>query len=120
MRPDYCPVGGEPCQSLCDVPCTTNSEMKRLRKLAQAVLDTRSEEAKACLTMQNAEENFSDAKPEIAKYERAMLAASKAEKELRAALETPNVELTGDPQLHRGASVLNAKLGAVRPEKGTK
>ena len=21
MRPDYCPIGGEPCQSLCDVPC---------------------------------------------------------------------------------------------------
>jgi len=22
MRPDYCPVGNEPCQSLCDTPCT--------------------------------------------------------------------------------------------------
>lgn len=22
MRPDYCPIGGEPCQSLCDEPCT--------------------------------------------------------------------------------------------------
>jgi len=22
MRPDYCPIGGEPCQSLCDTPCT--------------------------------------------------------------------------------------------------
>jgi hypothetical protein len=22
MKPDYCPVGGEPCQSLCDEPCT--------------------------------------------------------------------------------------------------
>lgn len=22
MRPDYCPVGNEPCQSLCDEPCT--------------------------------------------------------------------------------------------------
>ena len=21
MRPDYCPIGGEPCQSLCDTPC---------------------------------------------------------------------------------------------------
>jgi len=20
-RPDYCPIGGEPCQSLCDTPC---------------------------------------------------------------------------------------------------
>ena len=22
MRPDYCPIGNEPCQSLCDKPCT--------------------------------------------------------------------------------------------------
>ena len=22
-RADYCPIGGEPCQSLCDTPCTT-------------------------------------------------------------------------------------------------
>ena len=21
MRPDYCPIGGEPCQSLCVTPC---------------------------------------------------------------------------------------------------
>lgn len=20
-RPDHCPIGGEPCQSLCDTPC---------------------------------------------------------------------------------------------------
>lgn len=35
-RPDYCPVGGEPCQSLCETPCTTSSEMKRLRKIEEA------------------------------------------------------------------------------------
>ena len=22
MRPDYCPIGNEPCQSLCDEPCS--------------------------------------------------------------------------------------------------
>ena len=22
-RPDYCPIGGEPCQSLCVTPCTS-------------------------------------------------------------------------------------------------
>ena len=22
MRPDYCPIGNQPCQSLCDTPCT--------------------------------------------------------------------------------------------------
>jgi len=39
MRPDYCPVGNEPCQSLCATPCST--ERKRLtndqrRKLLEA------------------------------------------------------------------------------------
>lgn len=24
-RPDYCPVGNVPCQSLCEEPCTTRS-----------------------------------------------------------------------------------------------
>ena len=23
MRPDYCPIGGEPCQSGCATPCST-------------------------------------------------------------------------------------------------
>lgn len=35
MRADYCPLGGEPCQSLCETPCTTTSEVQRLRSLAR-------------------------------------------------------------------------------------
>ena len=23
MRPDYCPIGGQPCQSMCVEPCST-------------------------------------------------------------------------------------------------
>ena len=30
MRPDYCPVGNEPCQSLCDEPCSTTPKRKPL------------------------------------------------------------------------------------------
>ena len=30
MRPDYCPIGGEPCQSLCDTPCTRTPKRKPL------------------------------------------------------------------------------------------
>jgi hypothetical protein len=30
MRPDYCPIGGQPCQSLCDLPCTTPTQRKPL------------------------------------------------------------------------------------------
>jgi hypothetical protein len=77
--------------------------IERLRTLAQKVLNTRNAEAKAYLSLQNAEENFSDAKPEAAAYERAMLAASAAEKELRDALTTPNVK-------SEGAEPLLAKL----------
>lgn len=28
MRKDYCPVGGFPCQSLCDEPCSTLPKKK--------------------------------------------------------------------------------------------
>ena len=43
MRPDYCPIGNEPCQSLCDTPCSVTrlrcdnewesltNELKKLR-----------------------------------------------------------------------------------------
>lgn len=27
-RPDYCPIGEEPCQSLCDTPCSTAAERR--------------------------------------------------------------------------------------------
>ena len=30
MRPDYCPIKGEPCQSLCDTPCTRTPRSKPL------------------------------------------------------------------------------------------
>lgn len=32
MRPDYCPIGKEPCQSLCDEPCTITPQRKPLTK----------------------------------------------------------------------------------------
>jgi len=42
MRPDYCPIGNEPCQSLCDTPCSTQQRyttdaMKVRQAVAQAV-----------------------------------------------------------------------------------
>jgi hypothetical protein len=30
MRPDYCPIGNQPCQSLCDEPCTTTPKRQPL------------------------------------------------------------------------------------------
>lgn len=30
MRPDYCPIGGEPCQSLCNEPCSTTPKRNPL------------------------------------------------------------------------------------------
>jgi hypothetical protein len=35
MRPDYCPIGGEPCQSMCAEPCSTK-EVNRLRRIEKA------------------------------------------------------------------------------------
>ena len=31
-RPDYCPVGDEPCQSMCDAPCRTEAQHAVLMK----------------------------------------------------------------------------------------
>jgi|GEM_PF-2936314 len=31
-RPDYCPIGGEPCQSLCDTPCSSVPRKKKLQR----------------------------------------------------------------------------------------
>lgn len=28
MRPDYCPIGGEPCQSVCATPCSVTKRTK--------------------------------------------------------------------------------------------
>jgi hypothetical protein len=28
-RPDYCPVGNEPCQSMCDEPCSWSGSKRR-------------------------------------------------------------------------------------------
>lgn len=36
MRPDYCPIGNQPCQSLCDTPCTAQFFVYRAKEaLAQ-------------------------------------------------------------------------------------
>lgn len=46
-RPDYCPIGGEPCQSLCATPCTTNARIAELEdesnkfRAQVSALDTR-------------------------------------------------------------------------------
>jgi len=42
MRSDYCPIANEPCQSLCDTPCSTQQRyttdaMKVRQAVAQAV-----------------------------------------------------------------------------------
>lgn len=31
-RPDYCPLAGEPCQSMCEVPCGQGSSVKPMRQ----------------------------------------------------------------------------------------
>lgn len=36
MRPDYCPIGGEPCQSVCAEPCSVVKKDKTKREHAAA------------------------------------------------------------------------------------
>lgn len=40
MRPDYCPIGGEPCQSMCDTPCKARKPLtdEQIEPLAASVI----------------------------------------------------------------------------------
>lgn len=64
-----------------------------LRRLAQAVLDTRNAEAKAAMTMENAQANFHRGHADVCERAHldALVAASEAEKALHEALTTPNI-----------------------------
>ena len=66
--------------------------VKTLRGLLQNVLDTREAEAKAEAKMRNAKRNYTNPRPYVNAWERAMAAASNAEKEARAALAEPTKE----------------------------
>lgn len=70
-----------------------------LRRLAQAVLDTRNAEAKLAMTMGNERANFHRgvAKAQEGAYLTAMVAASEAETALSEALATPNVQIEALP-----------------------
>lgn len=61
-------------------------QLDDLRAALVKVLETRNAEAKAQMSYQNALENFSSASHECKAHERAMLAASTAEREARALL----------------------------------
>lgn len=64
----------------------SQAEAARLREALQRLLDTRENEAATILVAQNAAENFTDPDPEFKAVIDAMLAASEATKQARAAL----------------------------------
>lgn len=41
MRPDYCPIGGEPCQSVCAAPCSVAKQSKPHEEIISNLLDPR-------------------------------------------------------------------------------
>lgn len=63
-----------------------DEELTRLRKLAQASLDARDKEAKAFLSVENAQANYDQFDKEWNAYEKAMLEAGQADAALREAL----------------------------------
>ena len=75
-----------------------------LRKLAQAVLDARNKEARTAMSLENAQANFHRFDAEERAHEKAMIEASEADRALRDALATPNVEFSGGAPLHGAAS----------------
>ena len=41
MRPDYCPIGGEPCQSVCAEPCSVGKQATPHETLIAQLMDSR-------------------------------------------------------------------------------
>ena len=82
-----------------------------LRKLAQAVLDARNKEARTAMSLENAQANFHRFDAEERAHEKAMIEASEADRALRDALATPNVEVTGSPALSASPSGLPGYAG---------
>ena len=77
MRQDYCPIGGAPCQSMCDEPCLSTAKKRiaelelALQKQAKAALHGM-DAAKASGTamIKAATEMQSQLKPELIESER--------------------------------------------------
>lgn len=73
-----------------DIP-VMKAQVDSLRTALQRVLEARNKEAKATTSYQNARENFIDSSDERMAHERAMLAASDAERDARLLLATLKV-----------------------------
>lgn len=77
-------------------------EIERLRGLLRNVLDAGEAEAKAEAEMRNAQRNYTNPRPYVDAWEQAMLAASNAEKEARAALAADQPELIANSPTAKG------------------
>lgn len=82
-----------PTMAVCIV--CMDEEITRLRKLAQASLDARDKEARAAMSLENAQANFHRFDAEERAHAKAMIEASEADRALREALRTHNAALTG-------------------------
>ena len=84
----------------------SRAEVEALRLALRKVLDARDEEAKARFSYENARDNFtSGAALESRRHQRAMLAASSAEKEARLLLAPPR----------QGSAINAARAGSAKP-----
>ena len=94
----YCEdmVNGKCCMTVKDEKIDAQSALIReLVGALEAVLAANNQEAKAAMAANVAVENFSDPRPELTKYEAAMLASSNATAKARAALSRVPEEYRG-------------------------
>ena len=77
MRQDYCPIGGAPCQSMCDEPCLSTAKKRiaelelALQKQAKAALQGMdSAKSNAAEMLKSANEIQSRLNPELIESER--------------------------------------------------
>lgn len=78
--------GGDYAKEAAIVLVRQAEEIDRLKRLAGAALAARNAEARAAMAYENARNNFSQDTHEQKQYERAMIAATEADKSLRNAL----------------------------------
>lgn len=71
MRGDYCPVAKEPCQSLCETPCSTARHESQLQK-ALDLLCGLHPEVTATAPMAIAEQIFDHVQSELAERSRSL------------------------------------------------
>lgn len=118
MRQDYCPIGGAPCQSMCDEPCLSTAKKRiaelelALQKQAKAALQGMdSAKSNAAEMLKSANEIQSRLNPELIESERQANAVLTEENEKL--IEVVRQRSHKIAELEKDAEILQTNLDAA-------